>query len=48
MSIYSSKFRGVQRKPLSGKWDATVYHPRRKVPVGSFDDEVEAAKAYDE
>jgi hypothetical protein len=48
MSSYSSKFRGVDRKDSSGKWYATVYHQRRKVPVGSFDDEVEAAKAYDE
>lgn len=42
-----SKFRGVSLKP-SGKWRASIGKNRKLIWLGDFQDEVMAAKAYDE
>lgn len=43
----SSKYRGVNFKKSTGKWQAQIQHNNKLHWVGSFDDEVEAAKAFD-
>jgi len=44
----SSQYKGVSREKGSKKWRATIYHKRKPIRLGFFDDEIEAAKAYDE
>jgi hypothetical protein len=41
------RFTGVTWHKGQKKWNARIRHRRRLVNLGSFDDEVEAAKAYD-
>lgn len=43
----SSKFRGVNYKKSTGKWQVQIQHNNKLYWVGSFDSEIEAAKAYD-
>jgi hypothetical protein len=43
----TSRYRGVSRKSRSNKWMAQIYANGRKIYLGAFDDEVDAAKAYD-
>ncbi len=43
----SSKFRGVNFKKATSKWQVQIQHQGKLHFVGSFVDEVEAAKAYD-
>jgi hypothetical protein len=43
----TSRYRGVIRKPRSDKWIAEITANRRRIYLGVFDDEVDAAKAYD-
>lgn len=40
-----SKYRGVCRKRT--KWEALIMINRQRISIGTFDTEVEAAKAYD-
>jgi hypothetical protein len=42
----SSAYRGVYRRE-GGKWQAQVHHGGKKVHVGSYESEDEAARAYD-
>ena len=43
----SSRFRGVYSDKRSGGWQAAVQSNRRKIYLGRFKSEVEAARAYD-
>jgi hypothetical protein len=43
----SSIYRGVIWIPKTNKWYAGVSHKNRRIHLGSFETEVEAAKAYD-
>ncbi|MHC4258829.1 MAG: AP2 domain-containing protein [Planctomycetota bacterium] len=43
----TSRYRGVSRKMTSNKWMAQINANGRKIYLGVFDDEVDAAKAYD-
>ena len=42
-----SSFKGVTKHKCSQKWVAAIGHNNRLLYIGSFHDEVEAAKAYD-
>ncbi len=44
---HSSKYKGVIRVKRDRKWQATIQANRRKLSLGAFDDEIEAAVAYD-
>ena len=46
----SSKYRGVCWFKLKngGKWNAQIWFQRKRFHLGLFNDEIEAAKAYDE
>jgi hypothetical protein len=43
----TSRFRGVYRSNITGRWIAEITVNRKKTVLGRFDDEVEAALAYD-
>ncbi|MDY0356607.1 MAG: HNH endonuclease [Sedimentisphaerales bacterium] len=43
----SSRFKGVYFCRATGKWVATIGFEGRSIHLGSFDDEVEAARVYD-
>ena len=43
----SSHFNGVRSSKTSGKWDARIQHEGKTHQIGTFDDEIEAAKAWD-
>jgi hypothetical protein len=42
-----SKYKGVTYRSRSKKWVAMIYLNRRQIFLGSFEDEIQAAKAYD-
>jgi hypothetical protein len=44
----SSRFIGVHFRKKSGKWCATIRINREKTWLGSYDNEIDAARAYDE
>ncbi len=43
----TSKYKGVRYHKQHNKWCAVLPHKGRKIHLGYFDDEIEAAKAYD-
>ncbi|MBN1361996.1 MAG: HNH endonuclease [Sedimentisphaerales bacterium] len=43
----TSRFKGVYFLKRTGKWIATINYNGKTMHLGSFDDEIEAAKAYD-
>jgi hypothetical protein len=43
----TSRFKGVSWHKATGKWAATIHFKRRAFWLGYFDDEAEAARAYD-
>ncbi|MCX5632542.1 MAG: AP2/ERF family transcription factor [Phycisphaerae bacterium] len=48
MNYGSSKYKGVCRDKKCGKWRAGISYQGKHIHLGMFDDEIEAAKAYDE
>jgi hypothetical protein len=44
----SSRFIGVSFDKGRRKWETRIYYQKRKIWLGRFDDEIDAAKAYDE
>lgn len=44
---YTSRFKGVSWNRRYGKWYAHIGINRKRFHLGRFDDEIEAAKAYD-
>lgn len=45
--ICTSKYKGVSRADREGKWRAVIMLDGRKISLGNFDDEIQAARAYD-
>jgi hypothetical protein len=45
--LCSSKYKGVYRDKRENKWMACIYCNGKRIFLGRFDDEIEAAKAYD-
>ena len=45
-SVVSSKYKGVSWHSKNKKWVATIYAFREKIYLGSFQEELIAAKAY--
>jgi len=43
----SSKYKGVSWKKRTKKWNVQICYNGKRKTIGSFDDEIEAAKAYD-
>ena len=43
----TSRFRGVRWHYCNSKWEARIFNGTRQVSLGYFDNEVEAATAYD-
>ena len=43
----TSKYRGVRWHYCNSKWEARIFNGARQISLGYFDDEVEAATAYD-
>jgi hypothetical protein len=44
----SSKFIGVSLEKRRGRWDVRIRHEGKQIWIGAFDNEIDAAKAYDE
>jgi hypothetical protein len=47
-NICSSKYKGVSREKKSNKWRAIINYKGIPIRLGWFDNEIDAAKAYDE
>ena len=45
--VGSSRFRGVHCKKTGGKWHAKISIAGKSTAIGSYDEEMEAARAYD-
>jgi hypothetical protein len=48
MNRGTSRYKGVCRDEKCGKWRAGISYQGQHIHLGMFDDEIEAAKAYDE
>lgn len=46
--LVSSKYKGVSFRKRLNKWTAYISYRGRRINLGCFDDEIDAAKAYDE
>lgn len=44
----TSKYKGVHLEKFTGRWRAEVQYLGKKIRIGRFDDEVDAALAYNE
>ena len=44
----SSKFIGVSLEKRRGRWDVRIRHEGKQIWIGTFDNEIDAARAYDE
>ena len=44
----TSSFRGVCWDARLKKWKASIKHQGKKIHIGMFDDDIDAAKAYDD
>jgi len=44
---YTSQYKGVYWAKRSNKWKAQISNGGKRCPLGYFDNEIEAAKAYD-
>jgi len=44
----SSRFLGVTLDRRCGRWEAQIYYRRKRIRLGRFDNESDAARAYDE
>lgn len=47
MASTSSSFKGVSWNTCEKTWQVHIYHNGECIAVGDFQDEVEAAEAYD-
>ncbi|MFA5554388.1 MAG: AP2 domain-containing protein [Phycisphaerae bacterium] len=45
---FSSKYKGIYWHKQRHKWVASLRHNRKKIYIGVFADEIQAAKAYDQ
>ena len=43
----SSQYKGVTRQPATGRYFARIGHNRRRIHLGTFETDLEAARAYD-
>lgn len=48
LTVKTSKFKGVSFDRARGKWRASIFLNYKQIAIGRFDDELEAAKAYDQ
>jgi hypothetical protein len=48
INVCSSKYKGVSREKKSNKWRAIINYKGQPIRLGWFDNEIDAAKAYDE
>lgn len=47
-NVRSSQYKGVSIDKRTNRWRAIIYYKYRKINLGMFADEIDAAKAYDE
>ena len=48
LNVRSSQYKGVSIDKRNKKWRAIIYYKYRKISLGSYENEIDAAKAYDE
>ncbi len=47
-NVRSSQYKGVSIDKRTNRWRAIIYYKYRKINLGMFGDEIDAARAYDE
>jgi hypothetical protein len=47
-NVRSSQYKGVSIDKRTNRWRAIIYYKYRKISLGSYADEIDAARAYDE